>query len=167
MADDVVELAPQGGIAQTRDQGVGQEAPRHNQNGQAHAPAADLRQCQNADDANDDLVRREPGALLDDGHGVEGKVQERPGTQHHGEDVIPGDMVDLLMGLFRREHQKAQKYDPRHEGGQPQLFQPAGKQGHIQAEQGKRRQHAVDRDAGLSLPDPDVGFLVEFFHDRF
>ena len=167
VADDVLDLSPEGGVGKTGGKGVNQEAGRHNQNGQTHASAADLRQSQHAQNADDDLDIGELGALLDNGLGVEGKVQKRAGAHNHNHPVVPRNVIDPLVALLRREHQDADKHNPGHKGGQPQFLQPAGEQGHIQAEQGKQRQHAVHREPGLSLPEADIGFLVIFFHDRF
>ena len=41
------------------------------------------------------------------------------------------------------------------------------KQGNVNAEQGEGGQNAVDCQSCLALPDPDIGFLVVFFHDGF
>ena len=165
VADGVVQLAPEAGVGKSGSQGVHQEAPGHDQDGQAHASAADLRQRQNAHYTDDDLIGREDAALLDDGLGIGGVIQERTGAQHHHHDVIPGDMIGSLVGLPGREHQEPYENDPGHKGGQPQLLQPAGKQSHIQAKQRKSRQDHIDHDPGSPLPDPDVGLLVIFLHD--
>ena len=106
-------------------------------------------------------------ALLDDGHGVEGEVQEGAGAQHHQHDVIPGDVIDPLLPLLRREHQIAQEDDEGHKRGQPDLLQPAGEQGDVETEQGKGRQDQRHRRLGCALPDADVGLLIVLFHDGF
>ena len=158
--------APEGGIGQTHGQGVYQEAPRHNQNRQSHTSAADLCQSQYAHNADDNLVIGKKAALLDDGLGIECIVQECPGAQDHQHNIIPGDIIHPLATLFRREYQIAQEHDPGHEGCQPQLLQPAGKQCYIQTEQGKNRQNHVHNNPWRSLPDADVGLPVIFLHNR-
>ena len=162
--DGIVHPAPEGGVGQAHGQGVYQKAPRHDQNGQAHASAADLRQSQHAHNADDDLVIGKKASLLDDGLGVEGIVQERSRAQDHQQNIIPGNVIHPLAALPGREHQIAQKHDPGHEGGQPQLLQPAGKQRHIQAEEGKQGQNYVYNDPWRSFPDPDIGLPVVLFH---
>ena len=76
VADRVVQPAPQGGIRQTPDQSVDDETGGHNQNGQAHAAAADLGQGQDAHDADDNLIGFKTAALLDDVHGENIEIQE-------------------------------------------------------------------------------------------
>ena len=72
--DGIVQLAPERGVGQAHGQGIRQEAPGHNEDGQANASAAHLCQSQNADDADDDLVILEMAALLDNGLGVKGII---------------------------------------------------------------------------------------------
>ena len=67
-------LAPERGVGQAYGQSIRQEAPGHNEDGQANASAAHLCQSQNADDADDDLVILEMAALLDNGLGVKGII---------------------------------------------------------------------------------------------
>ena len=167
VADGIVQFAPQRGIGKSPAQGINQEGAGHNQNGQAHTAAADFRQSQNTHNADDNLIPGKVGALLDDVDGIGGKVQERAGSQHHTHNVIPGHGIGLYMALSGGEHQKAQQHNPSHEGRQPQLFQPAGKQGDVDAEQGERSQNAVDSQPGLAFPDSDVGLLVILLHHRF
>ena len=109
----------------------------------------------------------ELAALLDDVNGEGGKVQERAGTQDHSHKVIPGHVVGFLGTLLGGEHQETYKHNAGHERGQTDLFQPAGEQGHIDAEQGKQSQYAVDNQTGFAFPDPDIGLLVILFHDGF
>ena len=165
VADGVVQLAPQGRIGKPRRQRIDQEAGGHKQNGQAHASAANLRQRQDADDADDDLIGMEQTSLLNNGDGVGGVVEKGAGAQNHHNHIIPGNMIHPLVALSGRKHQKAQKHNPGNKGGEPQFFQPAGKQGNIQAEQRKRGQDHIHHDPGLSLPDADIGLLVKFFHN--
>ena len=152
-------------MGQAYGQGIRQKAPGHNEDGQAKASAAHLCQSQNADDADDNLVILEMAALLDNGLGVKGIIQECAGAGNHQQNVIPGDVIHPLVGLPCREHQVTQEDDPGHEGGQPQLLQPAGEQGHIQAEDGKNRKNHIHGDPGLSLPDADIGFPVILLHN--
>ena len=158
--DGVVQLAPEGRIAQAPNQGVDNKECGHDQNGQAHAAAADLCQCQDADDADDDLIPGKVAALLDDIHGEDVKVHKRRGADQHTGNVIPGHVVDLLVALFCREDQETHKDDAGHEGGQTVLLQPAGEQGNADAEQGERGQNTVDCNSRLTLPDPDIGHQV-------
>ena len=165
VADRIVQLTPQGGVGQTPNQRVGNEAPGHDQNGQTHTAAADLCQRQNAHNADDDLIPRKLASLLDDIHGVEGEIQKRAAAGDHHDQIIPGNVIDLMMLLVGRKHQKTQKYDPCHERGQPQLLQPAGEQGHIDAEERKEHRQTVDDDLGNALPHARVRLAVELAHN--
>ena len=167
LAHHTGDPAAEGRIGQAPDQGIDHEAARHDQDGQAHAPAADLAQGQDAHDADGHLIGLELAALHDDGLGVEGEVEEGGGAQHHDKGVIPGEGVDLLMALLCREHQETDQDDPGHEGGEPDFLQPAGEEGHIQAEQGEHCQHAGDDYLGLAFPDTGIGLPVVFFHNSF
>ena len=155
---------PQRGIGQAHRQGIGQEAQSHDQDGQAHAPAAHLAQGGDAQKTDHDLVPGKIASLLDDGHSVKGEIQERAYAQYHQNNIIPGDVIHFLLALPGGKYQIPQQDDHGHKGGQPQFFQPAGKQGHIQTEQRKAGKNTVDGKPGLSLPDPDIGLLVVFFH---
>ena len=64
------------------------------------AMAADLGQRDDTDDTDDDPEKLQLGALLDDLHGEEGKIQESARTGDHQNDIIPGHAVDLLNTLL-------------------------------------------------------------------
>ena len=167
IADSVVQLTPQGGVAEAPDQRINDKDRSHDQNGQTHAAAADFCQGQDADDADDDLIPGEVAALLDDIHGENIKVHKCACADDHTCNIIPGHVVGLLVSLSGGENQEAHKDNTGHERGQAMLFQPAGEQGHINAEQGEGGQSAVDGESRLALPDADIGLLVVFFHDGF
>ena len=158
---------PQRRVGKAHRQGIGQEAQRHNQDGQSHTPAAHLAQGRDTYEANCNLIPCKIASLLDNGHSIKREVQEGPHTQYHKQNIIPGDVIHFLFSLPGRKYKIPQQDDQGHKSGQPQFFQPAGKQGHIQTKQRKAGKYAVDGKSGLPLPDTDIGFPVIFLHHGF
>ena len=163
--DGKIQASLERGIGKAPDERVGQKNCRNNEDGQTHGAPCHLCQGQNGNDTDEDLVPLENAALLDNGHGVEGKIQHRARAQDHEYPVIPGNVVDPLLAFPGGEYQITQQNNKGHEGGQPQFLQPAGKQSHIDAKQGKNRQNAGNNDFRPAFPDADIGFPIVLFHN--
>ena len=118
-----------------------------------------------AHDGDENLGHCEARALLDDLLSAEGIVEEGPCAGDHAHDIIPGDIIDLLLPLFCGVGQKAQQDDQAHEGGQTDLLQEGGKQGHPDTEKGEPDQDGLDDQGRFSLPHAYVGLSVIFSHD--
>ena len=167
-ADDLIEGHLEICTAAQVEEGVHQQHTGHAQDRQAHAPAAQLHQGQDTDEADNhvQVVLHDPGGHLDHVLGIDGveKVGAGPGNQQH--DVIPGHVVDPLVPFFGREGQEAEQQDQPHEHGQPNLL-PGGKEHSVDDAVGGERYHQpADHQLRQTLPDPGVGLPVVFFHDR-
>ena len=116
---------------------------------------------------DDDLEGLETSTLLDDLLRGEGVVEESACPQDHGDNVIPGNIIDLLLPFFGGIGQKAQQDDKTHKGSEADLLQEGREQGDPDAEKGKSDQDRLDDNGRHALPYPDIGFTVIFAHDLF
>ena len=162
-ADDLIEGHLEICTAAQVEEGVHQQHTGHAQDRQAHAPAAQLHQGQDTDEADNhvQVVLHDPGGHLDHVLGIDGveKVGAGPGNQQH--DVIPGHVVDPLVPFFGREGQEAEQQDQPHEHGQPNLL-PGGKEHSVDDAVGGERYHQpADHQLRQTLPDPGVGLPTE------
>ena len=167
-ANDLIEGHLQIRRAAQVEEGVDQQHAGHAQDGQAHAPAAQLHQRQDADEAHDhvQVVLHDPGGHLHHVLRVDGVEEIGAGARDQQHDVVPGHVVDPLIPLPGREGQESEQQDQAHEHGQPHLLPGGEKHGVDDAVDGKEHHQPADHQLGRSLPDPGVGLPVVFFHDR-
>ena len=165
LIDNVFQGLIEAGVpAELVVEGVNQQGAQYAQDGQAHAPAAQLDEYQDADGADDDMDGLQLRGQLDDGEGVDGKVEEAACTQHHQDPVIPRHMVDPGIPLLGGVHQIADDNDETQEQGQPPLRQGLAEQGHQDAVHGEARHQCPQHRFGNPLPHPGVGLPVILFH---
>ena len=132
-ADRIVQAADESRVGQARRQRIDDERGRHDQDRQPYGPSADLREADDADHADRDLHVGELAALLDDLNGIEHEIQERTCAADHQDNVVPGDVVDLLHALPGRIDQVAQEHDAGHEGSQTHFLKECPPQSNIDA----------------------------------
>ena len=112
------------------------------------------------------MNRLELCGQLNNGKGVNGKIEKAACTQNHQRPVIPWHMVHPDVASVQGIDQIADDDDKRHKQGQPDLRQCLAEQGHQNAVHGEGRHQAPKDELGDALPDTGVGFPVIFFHDR-
>ena len=131
LIDDVLQRLVEAGVpAELVIERVDQQQAQHHQNGQAHAPAAQLDQYHNTDGTDDDVDGLKLGGQLNDGKCIDGKIEEAASAQNHQEPVIPGHMVHPGSALSGGIHQIADDDDKAQEQGQPPLRKRLAEQGH-------------------------------------
>ena len=163
-----LQLAHIEGAHQIKE-GVDQQHARHTQNRQTHAPAAQLHQSQDADEADEhiQIVLHNPGGHVNHLLGIDGvkEIGARAGNQQ--QDIIPGHVVDPAVALLRRIYQKADHQNHSHEDGQTALGQNGEKHRVHDAVSGEERHQDANQQGGHSLPYPGIGLPVVLFHHRF
>ena len=132
--DEIVDASADGGIVEAEQQGIQDERTCDDQNRQADAAAAEFCQGNDADEADDNLISLKLRALLDDGQRIEREVEEGTGTCGHQQDIVPRNVVDALLSLFRGEDEISHQDDQADKRGQADFLQPGGEQRDINAE---------------------------------
>ena len=141
------------------------EDARHDHDGHAGAPAAELKERENADHAEHDLVRLERRELLHDGVGVEAEIEERYRAERHDDPVVPGDIVHAELVLVAGENEKACDQQPADERREPYLVEHRAKQRDIHLENRECREIRLHSDLRLALPGAGIRFAVILAHD--
>ena len=167
LVDGQLHLVRAGRTHQVKE-GVDQQHTGHAQNGQAHAPAAQLHQCQDADEADNhiQIILHDPGRHLNNVLGVDGIEEISTGADNQQNDIIPRHVVDPGVTFPRREGQKAEQQDQTHEHRQSDLLHGGKEHGVNDAIEGKQHHQPADDQFRHAFPDPGVGLPVVFFHDR-
>ena len=165
ISNQITKSSCDGRVCQAINDRIYDEEQRHDQDGPADTSAGHLEKCRNTDNSDNNLRHRKPRALLDDLFRTKCIVQEGTCSQHHSDNVIPGNIVGLLFSLFGRIHKESQQNDQSHEGSQTDFLQESGKQCHPDAEQRKADQNSLDNQGRFSGPYTYIGFSVIFSHD--
>ena len=166
LIDDVLErLIEARVVAQLVIERVDEQRAKDAENRDAHTAAAQFDQNQNADRADDHVVGLDAGSKLDDGQGVEGKVQKTCRADQHQNDIVPRHGVDLYVSFFDGIGQKTDEDDHGKERGKARLGQTGEEQRHADAVQAECNHEDADNPALPALPDAGVGLTVIFAHD--
>ena len=143
------------------------EYARHNEYGDTHHAAAQLKEDQNADDPRDDInrvviarARRQP-LKIDD------PIEKRAEAQDAEHEVIPWNIIGLRLSLPRRVEHKAHKNHDADKKRTADLLRQCGKDIHPQHEKRKRDQHRFDRNAAPGGEVARVRLSVVLRHDLF
>ena len=164
----VEEAVDDGVEALAARKGVYEQRARHEEYGQAHAAAAELREHEHTDYADDVVGHRHADGAREHAAQVvvgEAVVEERRRAQDHEHDVVPRQGVDLDVLLAGRVGQEAEDHDAAHEGGEAYLDGgPGGKRG-VDAVGREERHEDIDDELGSALPDARVRLAVVLAHD--
>ena len=112
------------------------------------------------------MVRLDSGCKLDDGKGVEGKVQKARCTDEHEDDVVPRHGVHLHVTLFDRVGEEADEDDHRQKRGESRFGKAGIEQRHADTVQAENNHDRADSPALPALPHARVGLTVVFAHQR-
>ena len=162
-AQHLEEGLPRGG--EEVHEGVDEERAHDEEDGQAHAAAAELHEAEDADNGDDDLGETDVHGHLDDLHGVGGIVEEAARAHDHEKDIVPGHVVGADVVLAGGVIEVADDHDAAQEGGEADLLSGGAEEGHADAVQGEDGHQPAQGDLLPALPDADVGLPVILLHD--
>ena len=138
------------------------------QNGNADAPAAQLDERENADNADDYVCRghlRGAGEHLDDRVKIERVVEEAGRAHDHDDPVKPRDIVLADMVLAHGVVQKAHEVHAAEEDHKTHLKRRGAPQGGVDAVEREQSHDALNDLMGHARPYAGVRLTVIFFHD--
>ena len=138
--------------------------------GQAYAAAAQLYDGEYAyktDDRVERSHRRCASDRLDKSVVGEGVVEERGGSNHHDDYIVPWKAVHLYMLLAYRVGNEAKYEHAAHEESEPFLNACVGEKGRDYAVDGENRHEDINGKLGCADPNSGIGLLVILSHDLF